>query len=54
MGHAGGVGRVFFGVLVGRVGGDLWGDVVADSLGDSIGIVEQRAELVIKSFKNVA
>ena len=54
MGHAGGMGSVLLGVLVGRVGGDLWGNVFANSLGHPIGVCEKGAELLVESLQDVA
>ena len=41
-------------VLVGQVGSDLGHDVVADALGHAVAVGEQRAEVVVEGFEDVA
>lgn len=47
-------GRVFLGVLVGRVGGDLRRDVLANALGHPIGVGEQGGELLVEGLQDIA
>jgi hypothetical protein len=50
----GGVGRILLGVLVGRIGGDLRSDIVLDPPGDPVRVGEERAEMVVEGFEDVA
>ena len=53
MGHAGGVGRVGFGVLVGRVGGDFGSDFVFDAPEETVGVFELCAEVLVEGPEDV-
>src|ERR1035438_6010526 len=51
---AGGVRCVLLRIPIGLVGGNLGRNVIPDAAGHAVGVGEQRAEMVVKGFEDVA